>query len=179
MMKPVEPTILTQNQEDGKASGVARLFAYGSLLLTGLVVATVLFWSFQSSKVLEVKNSPVDAFPPEVQAGTSAIFLDIDYCKYTKVDGVVEVNLIGQTTGSKIGVTWPQDKTPRGCARLKQVPVLIPPQTPTDTYTAVFSITYAKINPIKPAQPVTFSSKPFKVVNKKLQPGDATVVPVK
>ncbi len=167
---------LVEGHHAGTSTNKAKFFGYGALLLTALAVGLFLFWSYQTPEVLKVHNSPVPVFPPEVQAGTSAVFLDIDYCKNYSLHGKVYVNLIGQTTGAKIAVVWPVDKAPTGCNHLKQVPVLIPPQTPTDTYTVTFLITYGNINPIKEAEPTEFTSQSFKVSNPKLQAGDAQVI---
>lgn len=155
----------------------SAFLAYGLLAAVGLAVAVLIYWSYQSTTVLEVKNHPVPSFPPEVQAGQAVIFLEVDFCKNYPTHGEVEVSLIGEKTGSKIAVAWPRDETKKVCAKYDNLPIRIPPQTPTDTYVVDFQVTYENINPIKKGEPVQFQSKPFRVVNRALQPGTAQPAP--
>lgn len=140
------------------------------ILLFGLFV----YWSSQTSKVLVVNNDPVSVRPPEVQANGGVIILTVDYCKNSGAHGVTEAFLIGETFGGKIAINWPVDRSPKGCNKL-DVPVPIPAQAPTDTYHIVYEITY-RVNPIKSGY-TTFRSQSFKVINEKLQPGDAKPIP--
>ncbi len=136
-------------------------------LLSGFFV---LRWSYQSSKVLVVNNSPVPVKPPEV-IPEGKIFLDIDFCKYNDLTDKTAVTLVGEH-GANIAVNWPSGKAPPQCTVLKDVPLPIPAQTPTDTYYAKFEVCY-NINYLKKNRCTTFTSQSFKVINSKLSPGDA------
>jgi hypothetical protein len=149
-----------------------QVFAYGALAIMGLFVAFVVYWSAQPSTVLTIKNDPVPARPAEV-APDGEILLAIDFCQTISAVMVTEVHLLGEH-GADIAVNWPRGRVEKGCNTYPKVPVPIPGQTPTDTYVAVFK-SCADINPLKDHQCTTFRSQSFKVVNSKLNPGDAQV----
>jgi hypothetical protein len=153
-----------------------KIFGYGALLITALLVITFVRWTFEGRKsVLVINNDPVPVKPPEVNIQDGVVFLTIDYCKNRDAHGATEVYLVGEQYGAKIPIAWPEDKTPKGCAVLSAVPVNIPAQTPTDTYHVVFEIRYAT-NPIKESYTI-FRSRSFKVVNEALKPGSAKPIP--
>ena len=132
----------------------------------------VMVWSSRPSIVLTINNDPVPAKPPEVKGGDK-VYLDIDFCQSVSAVMVTEVKLRGEH-GAIIDVNWPSGRVEKGCNVYKDVPVPIPGQTPTDTYVVEFK-SCANVNPIKNNQCTTFKSKPFKVMNPKLNPGDAQV----
>ncbi len=139
-----------------------------------LVTASILvYWSYQPSVVLTVNNGPVPIHPPEVKDGDK-VYLTIDFCQAISSVANTRLRLIGET-GALIGIKWPSGRVEKGCNVYKDVPIIIPGQTPSDTYYAEFTTCY-DVNPIKSNQCTTFTSQPFKVVNPKLSPGDAKVV---
>lgn len=168
-----------------------RVIKVVTLFTIILVIAAVLFtaisvkWATQSPNVLEVKNSPVPVHPPEVPDG-GAVTLSVDFCKRSKNSGQVALNLIGKM-GAKIAVVWPPENLQKVCSKdmptkiactpqekekdCIPVRVPIPAQTPSDTYHAEFNICY-NLNPFKKPC-VVFTSKEFRVINSKLNPGDA------
>lgn len=146
------------------------LFIFGVILVAGGLFA---FWSVQSSKVLDIHNDPVPARPPEVKANGGIIILDIDYCKLSDARGLTKVYLVGEEKGQKPEINWPVDESPKGCVH-RDIPIPIPASLQTDVYHIVFEVTY-RVNPLK-EQVVIFRSRSFKVINEKLQPGDAKPV---
>lgn len=160
-----------------KAPRTIRLFTLATIVIIGIVILGILrlsTWLIQPSQVLRVNNSPVPVQPPEVRDGGN-VFLTIDFCKASKATGITTLNLIGETAKAKIAVSWPVDTTPKQCAVFKDVPIPIPAQTPSDVYHAEFVTCYT-VNPLKHTC-TTFISRSFKVVNSKLNPGDAKVSP--
>lgn len=152
-----------------KLSNIVALIV--SVLIVGLMIQ-VLFWSSQPSVVLTINNDPVPVQPPEVNIG-SEVYLNIDFCQSISALMVTEVHLLGER-GADIGVAWPPGRVEKGCYVYPKVPVPIPGHTPSDTYVLTFK-SCANINPLKDDQCTEFKSQSFRVVNAKLNPGDAKV----
>lgn len=142
------------------------------LFITVVGGGFLLKWAYQSSEILVVNNSPVPARPPEVKDGDK-VFLTIDFCKKGDYADKTTLNLVGDA-GAKIAVNWPTSRTTEQCTVYKDVPIPIPAQTPSDTYHAEFEVCY-DVNFLKKNRCTTFTSQSFKVVNDKLNPGDAIV----
>lgn len=159
-------------QKQPRVIRVATLLAILMALTTVITGFIATRWAYAPSEVLIVKNAPVPVRPPEVKDG-SKVFLTIDFCKNSDTKGTTSVSLIGKS-GPIIAVNWPPDTTPAMCGFLKDVPVPIPAQTPSDTYYVEFVLCY-DINPLKENQCTAFKSQNFKVINSKLSPGDAHV----
>ncbi len=157
-----------------KTVRVITLIVIVAIILLAVGLMRLLTWSFAPNQVLIVRNTPVPVQPPEVKDG-GKIYLNIDYCKEVTAVGKTEVNLIGESAGAKIAVAWPDDESKAQCSVLNDVPVPIPAQTPTDTYHVEFVVCY-DINPVKRNRCTTFTSQHFKVLNDKLNPGDAEPV---
>ncbi len=164
---------VTEGRRYGRSSQLLQVFGYTGLVLTAFIVGLFLFWSYQPTDILTIKNDPVPVKPTEVDAGEGIVYLNTDFCKNRKATGVTRVFLVGETKGQKPEISWPLDTTPPQCLKT-DVPLHIPASAQTDTYHAVFEITY-QVNPLK-KQVVTFHSRSFSVVNIKLQPGDAKPV---
>lgn len=113
------------------------------MLVISIITAIFVFWSVQSSNVLEIKNGPVPV-RPAVQRPDELIFLNVDFCKTQDVSGVVRRFLISDTV--RIPLPLQADNGPKSCQHI-DAPLLIPKQTAPDKYHVHFSITY-KINPI-------------------------------
>lgn len=151
---------------------IATLVAVFMVALLSLGGIRLVSWAFASTEVLVIKNTPVPAKPPEVKDG-DRVYLTIDFCKNSNAVGRNTVHLIG-SQGAKVSIDWPEDTTKKQCAIFAEIPVPIPAQTPSDTYHVEF-ITCYDINPLKKNKCSTFTSQSFKVINSKLNPGDAKV----
>ncbi len=137
-----------------------NLLATLSLLLIALGVILFLGWSFQSTNVLEVKNSP---FPTRsVRNGAEqdgVIILTIDYCKNTKLQGEVRTSFVSKTR--EVFLPLAKEQYQSGCKRI-DVPVLIPRDLPADDYKLKFIARY-DVNPLKQQVPIVFESQTFRV----------------
>lgn len=157
---------------------IRRIFAYLTILLAGVALALgglLIYWSLQPSNILDIKNDPLPVRPLEVSANGGIVIATVDYCKTRKVDGHAKVYLVGEGNGQKPELAWPVDTQGPQCLKI-DIPIPIPASTQTDVYHIVFEVTY-KVNPLKD-QVAVFRTRSFKVINEKLQPGDAKPVPV-
>ncbi len=158
--------------EDVKTAKHWQHLAYGVFTLTLIVLSILGYWLIQPSNVLVVKNGPLPVRPQEVNANGGQIIATVDFCKNSSATGKIVVYLAGNN-GAKIDVNWPDDTLKKGCKKF-DIPIPIPAQTPTGEYHVVFEATYM-VSPIKNSF-TTFQTQTFKVVNDKLQPGDAKVM---
>ncbi len=151
---------------------LATLFAVMLAVILVLGGARFLTWSYESSEALVINNMPVPVQPPEVKDG-GKVYLTINYCMKKTLLLETSVRLVGEQ-GAIVNVAWPTSTVQKGCNLLADVPVSIPGQAPTDKYYVEFSAC-GDINPLKKNKCTVFKSKPFKVINSKLSPGDAQV----
>lgn len=135
---------------------VNYLLSFALLVLT-LATGLLLYWSFQNEDVLQVKNSP---FPVrtirEHPTANGVIILSVDLCKQTSAVGRVRTSFVSQSRDILLPIS--EDRGPKGCNKV-EVPVLIPSDTPADTYRVKFHVDY-KINPLKTVVE-EFESEPF------------------
>lgn len=130
---------------------------YVILIILALATGLFLYWSFQSEDVLQVKNDP---FPVrtirEHPTADGVVILKVDFCKKTSAIGKVQTSFVSQSRAIPLPVG--EDRGPKGCSEV-EVPVLIPHDTPGDTYKVKFRAEY-QINPLKTTT-IEFESQPF------------------
>lgn len=132
----------------------------GALMVTLASVGLLLFWAFQPTNILEIKNAP---FPVRTirkhPTADGVVILKVDYCKHKNVEGVVRTSFVAQSR--EIFLPETIDKQDAKC-EVVEVPVLIPHDTPADTYKVKFRTRY-KLNPLKDNVVNEFESQTFKV----------------
>lgn len=137
-----------------------QIFTYLSLIILTVIVARFVIWSFQSSEVLQIKNSPV---PVKTVTGVpeskGIIFMKIDYCKKIKATGEVRVSFVGKSVERFLPKSI--DKQDPTC-KVVDLPILIPVDLPPGNYHVHFRTSY-DINPIKQDIITEFDSKDFEV----------------
>jgi hypothetical protein len=156
-----EPNRNTQHFEAAtNTSKRINWVVYFILLFLAAVVALFLYWTFQGSNVLDVKNNPVPVrtIRPHPQAD-GVVFLNINYCKNTKAEGRVRTSFVSPTREYFFPVSI--DRQDPNC-KFQEVPVAIPHEVLPGEYHIHFRITY-KVNPIKTVVE-EFDSKKFEVV---------------
>lgn len=153
----MEPVVIAPTPKPTRGARVLRSILYGIMCLAVIMGLVFLFWSVQSSNVLEVKNSPFPVRPPVV-SNSDAIFVRISYCKHSSAKGAVVARLIGKR--SIIRLPWPEDTQAARCFD-QEVPIPIPAYATDDVYYFQFDVTY-QVNPIK-TQTVTMRSQEFTV----------------
>lgn len=141
-----------------KTSKIIYKVIFGALAAAGIALAVVLGWGFQSTEVLEIKNSP---FPTRImrdnQTNSSIVILDTDFCKHQDIKGLVRVSFVSKTREEFLPISDEDGKVQ--CKRI-DVPIVVPKALPADTYKIKFRVTY-DINPLKRDVPVEFESKEF------------------
>lgn len=130
---------------------------YVCLLIIIVIGGVFLFWAFEDSPVLEVKNAPFPVRPP-VQYPDLAEVMTVDYCKVFNAKGKVSAKLVGKQ--SIIEIPFPDEKSEIGCVK-SDVPIVVPSYALDDTYYFSFTIRY-QLNPIK-TKTVHIRSQPFEV----------------
>lgn len=139
---------------------------YIALLVIMAAIGTLLYWSFQSTDVLNIKNAP---FPVrtvrEHPTADGVVILHIDYCKNIKATGRVRTSFVAQSR--EIFLPVATDTQPPQCLDT-EVPVLIPSDLPPGKYRIKFRTEY-RINPIKTAIE-DFDSVEFEVVGNEVKP---------
>lgn len=140
---------------------VGNYVAYVALVLTMLAVGVLLYWAFQPSDVLEIKNSP---FPVrtirEHPTADGVIILNIDYCKKIDVEGKVRISFVSQSR--EVFLPIADDRQSPTC-KVVEFPVLIPHELPKDKYRIKFRTEY-RVNPLK-TEVEEFESRSFEVVD--------------
>ena len=123
-----------------------NVLSWVAMGLTVLLLGILLYWSVVPFRpILEIPNNKMYVVNPnnEVKAGEN-LLLHYKYCK--RGDGV---GLITRYLQDNQIITLPDlnSKQPGGCGEAT-IPVMIPTNTPTDTYTFHAQVTY-KVSPIK------------------------------
>lgn len=132
---------------------------YAVLIILATATGLFLYWIFQSKDVLQVHNAP---FPVrtirEHPTADGVVILSVDYCKKTEVTGRLRMSFVSQSREIFLPVI--DEPGEPGCTKT-EFPVLIPHETPADTYKVKFHVDY-EINPLKTVA-VEFESEPFVV----------------
>lgn len=161
----MKPLTITPIPKPSSFQIIIRWVLYACIALSIMVALVFLFWSLQSTTVLEIKNDRdgkgqvigVPIRPATNKAGEFEI-LTVDYCKHQRASGTVVLRLVGQK--SIIRIPWPDDKQDPRCLKA-DVPIAVPPYAVNDEYYFDFQINYS-INPIK-EQVVKFRSQSFRI----------------
>lgn len=119
--------------------------AYVVLVAAFVMVGAVIYWSSQSTDILDI-NAPITVVPP-IASSETPVVLSLNYCKKIGATGSVRVSFVSQT--AEIFQPVGSDSQPKGCHDLK-APILLPPATlvPPGRYKIKFHAVY-KINPLK------------------------------
>lgn len=112
-----------------------------AIIIVGFI--TVLYWEFQPAEVVKL-NRPITVTPPILQAGGYAT-ISVDLCKLQDIKGSTRVSYI--SVSREIFQPMGQEQLAKGC-HIQQIPIIIPKDTPNDTYQLRFRTTY-QINPIR------------------------------
>lgn len=139
------PPILKMEHPGAGTRAINKLVIVAMLVLAG-AIGVLLYWSFESEKVLEIHNSPfpVRTIRKHPTAG-GVIILKVDYCKVKDVDGELRVSYVSESR--EIFLPLSKERGPVTCADT-EVPILIPNDLPPDTYKIKFRAIY-NINPLK------------------------------
>lgn len=147
------PPLTTRNK-------IGIYIVYGALLVLAGVVVIFLRWAYQTTDVLEVKNSP---FPVrtirETPAVDGVVILKVDYCKKTDTVGRVRTSFVSSSREVFLPVTY--DRQLAQCQNT-EVPIVIPHDMTSGRYRVKFHVEY-QVNPIKTAVE-EFESVEFDVV---------------
>lgn len=123
-----------------------HFIVYIALVIIALGLLTVSYWLLAPSDVLEIKNAPVPIRTiREHPTAEGVVILNVDYCKKVGATGQVRVSFVSQSR--EIFLPIAVDKAEPKCEKV-EVPVLIPHDTPSDTYIIRYYITY-KVNPLR------------------------------
>lgn len=130
------------------------------LLLSALVMARILFWAAEPTNVLDIKNAPVPVRTiREHPTADGVVILKIDYCKNNDSEGKVRTSFV--SSSREIFLPQSEDKQAATCT-VAELPILIPHDTPADTYRVKFRVEY-NLNPVKSQVVEEFESLPFVV----------------
>lgn len=136
-----------------------------SLILLGLIISIFLYWMFQPTDVLEIKNSPVPSrIVDDPQGNGKILILKINYCKKVKATGTVRPSFVSKS--SETFLPSYKDDQPVQCnggntgAESVDLSIFIPKDLPPDKYKVKYRIIY-KVNPLKSSEPVEFESVEF------------------
>lgn len=144
-----------------KKSRVINKVIIAGLLIASIGLGLLLMWSLQGNKVLEIHNAP---FPirtiREHPTADGVVILNVDYCKLQDAQGRVRTSYVSNSR--EIFLPLADERIPKGCHQ-GEYPVLIPINTPPDTYRIKFRIVY-DVNPLKREVIEEFESAPFEVV---------------
>lgn len=126
------------------------------MVVIGLSIALLLYWSFANETILEVKNSP---FPSRAISNEvdRYVVLEADYCKRVKADGRLRLSFVSSTR--EIFLPIVPERLPVGCQKTNY-PIAIPKELPPDKYVVKFRVLY-DLNPLKKNIPAEFESKEF------------------
>lgn len=161
--QPENLDIIPEPTHPTKTTRVINKFAVVALVLVAISLGTIMSWSFASTNVLEVKNSP---FPARiVQDDTNktggVVFLDVDFCKYTEKTGDLRMSYVSKSREVFLPEQRSTDFFTVGCSK-NEIPVVIPLNLLRDEYKIKFTISY-DINPVKKNITVDFESQPVTV----------------
>lgn len=124
------------------------------------VLLLILYWVYQPSDVLDVKNNP---FPTRIvkdpSTGNNIVILHVDYCKKIAINGKVRVSYVSQT--NEVFLPIADENGPKTCMTT-DLPILIPKDLPSGMYKIKFRATY-NINPLKQQVASEFESQPFEI----------------
>jgi hypothetical protein len=123
---------------------LTQILTYATLSVMAVGGSLYLYWSFQSTKVLDIKNTPVPVRPQEINPEATVI-LHYNYCKRSDVHGVVTGAIVSSST--KILLPDAEEITPKTCKEF-DVPVIIPGQTTDGVYHLEYTAVY-RVNPLK------------------------------
>jgi hypothetical protein len=147
------------DEKQTKNQNILKWLAYGAVAFLALVTALFLYWLYQPSNVLELKETPVPVRTVPPNGDNGIVILHVKYCKNVEVDGRVRISFVSKSREVFLPVST--DRQPARCLD-NELPILIPSELPADTYKIHFRVDY-QVNPIK-NQLVEFDSKPFEVV---------------
>lgn len=142
---------------------------YTICLIAAGLVSILIYWSLESTEVLDVKNATVTQTPkatvydglkvrPDIAKPDEKVFISLDYCKLKSVHGDVIARLVGEEFITRL--TWPNDSSPAGCV-INDVGITIPKKIDSDIYYVEFQVEY-HINPQKTTTVILRSDK-FKI----------------
>lgn len=160
--QPTDLPVMDVTPPPKKVTKVVNYLILAALAFIAVAIGIFLMWSFESEKVLEIKNSPFPTRSVRENATTGGvIILDIDYCKHSDAHGEVRVSFVSKSREVFLPIAY--DDQGANC-RHTEVPVLIPTDLPPDTYKVKFRTTY-EVNPIKKGIVNEFESQEFIVTN--------------
>lgn len=159
--QPHDIDVIPEDTHPTRATKVINKFVLLALVVIAVSLGIFLKWSFASTNVLEVKNSP---FPARVVADPTGetggiVFLHAEYCKHAGVEGVNRISYVSKNR--EVFLPIAPERLEEGC-EARDVPVVIPKDLPKDTYQIKFRVEY-DINPVKQDVVVNFESQPFEV----------------
>lgn len=129
------------------------------------ILGLVLFWVYQPSNVLEVKNSP---FPVRIvnDGDNKIVVMHINYCKNISKQGKVRVSYVSKS--EEVFLPVADENGPKQCQET-DIPIILPKDLKPDVYKIKFRATY-DINPIKKDVVNEFESQSFDSTSLKAQP---------
>lgn len=145
-------------EEQTRGQKIAKWGVYIALALIALGVGVLLFWAFQSNKVIKVNNEP---FPVrtirEHPTANGVVILKLDFCKLQDVEGDLRISFINQS--NEIFLPLTRERAEPGC-KITEFPIIIPSNVQPGEYRVKFRIFY-DINPLKQQVQNEFTSQPF------------------
>lgn len=124
-------------------------------------IAMFWYWSLSGDDVLQVHNAPIPVRTiREHPTADGVVILRVDYCKKVDATGRARVSFVSEDR--ELFLPASEDRDKKGCQN-REVPILIPSDTPPGTYVIRFRIIY-DVNPLKKNIVEEFQSKPFEVV---------------
>lgn len=159
--RPKDIEAIPEQVHPAKRTVVANYLAAASLIVAALTLAVILKWSFASTNILEVHNSPFPArVVPDPTGQTGGIvFLKADYCKNSDIVGEIRMSYVSKSR--EVFLPLAKEQMQKGCES-KEVPVIIPLNLVKDEYKIRFRATY-DINPLKRDVTTYFESQPVVV----------------
>lgn len=138
-----------------------NLIILGALIIIALGLGVILNWAFAGEDILELKKDPIPARVLKDESANTAgvVFLDLDYCKKSPVEGQARTSFVSQTR--EIFLPIGPERSKPGCNKA-ELPVLIPKDLPPDTYKIRIRATY-NVNPLKQGIVEEFNSEPFTI----------------
>lgn len=139
-MKPL------QVESPTKSDKRIHFVIYAALSVILVLLGLFGYWSFGSSDVLEIKNNPVPIRTiRDHPTADGVVILKVDFCKKLAVPGRVRISFV--STSREIFLPVVEDREGKTCDE-REVPILIPHDTPSDTYRVKYYITY-RISPVR------------------------------
>ena len=131
-----------------------------SMVIIGLSLVMIFSWALKSDDVIKVNNAP---FPVRTirdhPMANGVVILEIDLCKKTSKRGRVRTSFV--SSSREIFLPLADENMSKGCIK-REIPVIIPEDTPPGTYKIKFRAIY-DLSPLKKGIISEFESQEFVV----------------